>query len=314
MDLDAIRELAATGAIVPEAQVIQVLHLLAEIFAQESNLVQVPSPVVICGDVHGQLDDVLWMLECAGGTDQNFLFMGDYVDRGTHSLNTFLVLACLKLKSPNNVFLLRGNHECRQTSRTYGFYNECWLNYGHGGVWFAVNDVFDLLPSAAVVDGRVFAVHGGLSPLLPLTEMISLENRFEEIPPEGPLADLYWSDPDGDNSPIEWRKNMRGSGYVFGRSVVHKFVHLNKLDFVTRSHQVVAKGFMWYYPEERWTDGEGRLITVWSAPNYAYRQVNKASILKYNFDGHPKCDIVVFDAAEKRIPLENVPVDSLYFA
>ena len=314
MDVEATRQIAASGEIVPEDQVICVMDKLSELLCRENNVIFVPAPVVICGDVHGQLDDVLWLLDRAGGTNQRFLFMGDYVDRGTHSLNTFLVFACLKLQHPDQVFLLRGNHESRQTSRMYGFYNECWLNYGHMGVWMAVQDVFDLLPCAAIVDGRVFAVHGGLSPTVPLVELISLEDRFREAPSEGSIADLYWSDPDPEDNSEKWRKNTRGSGYTFPCKAVREFAHLNKLDFVARSHQVVEKGFMWYFPDANLKDASGRLITVWSAPNYAYRQVNKASVLKYGFTGQPKCDLVVFDAAEKRIPLKNVPVESMYFA
>jgi hypothetical protein len=128
-----------------------------------------------------------WAAVCASA--RRFLFLGDYVDRGHHSLSTFLYLACLKIKAPDRIHLLRGNHESRQVSQTYGPYTECLLNSGHAQVWAFANEVFDLLPFAAVVSGRFFAVHGGLSPSLPYVCMISELDRRGEIPDEGPITD-----------------------------------------------------------------------------------------------------------------------------
>ena len=313
--LDAVIAHLQDGNHLDEKCVLVLLEKLTEVLYEEPNLLRLYAPVTICGDIHGQLFDLFELFETGGDpATTQYLFMGDYVDRGYFSLETFMYLVALKLKYPQNIHLLRGNHECRRVSESYGFYNECWLNYGHMGVWMAVQDVFDLLPCAAIVDGRVFAVHGGLSPTVPLVELISLEDRFREAPSEGSIADLYWSDPDPEDNSEKWRKNTRGSGYTFPCKAVREFAHLNKLDFVARSHQVVEKGVMWYFPDANLKDASGRLITVWSAPNYAYRQVNKASVLKYGFPGRPKCDLVVFDAAEKRIPLKNVPVEAMYFA
>jgi hypothetical protein len=140
---------------------------------------------------------------------KRFLFVGDYVDRGWHSLNTFLYLVCLKLEFPECVYMLRGNHESRQVSTRYGFYHEIILNYGHAGLWMMCMECFDLLPMAALIDTDVFCVHGGLSPKIPMIEKVSLLDRRVELPPQGPLADICWSDPE---SVSTWRENTRGAG------------------------------------------------------------------------------------------------------
>jgi diadenosine tetraphosphatase ApaH/serine/threonine PP2A family protein phosphatase len=318
---------------VPESHVVRVLIRFMEVINQENNVLLVASPIYVVGDIHGQLDDLLFLFgrvdalpvgaPRAHGRDlftrplafdasKRFLFMGDYVDRGYHSLNTFLYLLCLKLEYPQAIYLLRGNHESRQISNRYGFYHECVLNYGHAGLWMLCMEAFDLLPMGALVDQDVFCVHGGLSPKLPMLEKISLLDRQQEIPQQGPLADLCWSDPENVGS---WRENTRGAGYLFGRNETMKFTRINRLDFVARSHQLAMGGYASYF------DGPGprgyRLITVWSAPNYSYRSGNKAAILGIRIDAGER-HLVVFDAAPEEIrirpPPEEMPASAQYFA
>jgi hypothetical protein len=198
-DLPALRAALSTTktAPIPESVVVNLLIRLMELLNEENNVVLVPSPIYIVGDIHGQLDDLLWMFQQVGALREvdesndrrsgefigakRFVFMGDYVDRGWHSLNTFLYLATLKLEFPFDIYLLRGNHESRQISIRYGFYHEVILNYGHSGLWSMANDVFDLLPLAALVDGDVFCLHGGLSPKLPTLDAFSLLDRRAEL-------------------------------------------------------------------------------------------------------------------------------------
>jgi hypothetical protein len=155
--------------IVEEKSVVSILFKLMELLYDECNLLELQSPITLCGDIHGQSNDLLELFHCATGTPcpptalcQQFLFIGDYVDRGHHSLDTFLYLVCLKICYPKILFLLRGNHESRQVSHLYGLYQETHLNYGHIQIWRLCNEAFDLLPLAAVIDRRLFAVHGGL--------------------------------------------------------------------------------------------------------------------------------------------------------
>jgi diadenosine tetraphosphatase ApaH/serine/threonine PP2A family protein phosphatase len=326
---------------VPEKEVLRILVRLMEVLNQENNVLLVPSPIYIVGDIHGQLDDLLFLfgrvdalpvgprdevtsrtprvLSRDGFTaplsfdpSKHFLFMGDYVDRGSHSLNTFLYLVCLKLQFPSAIYLLRGNHESRQISNRYGFYHECILNYGHAGLWMLCMEAFDLLPMGALIDQDVFCVHGGLSPKLPMLEKISLLDRQQEIPQSGPLADLCWSDPENVAS---WRENTRGAGYLFGRNETIKFTRINRLEFIARSHQLAMEGFATFFegPETRGY----RLITVWSAPNYSYRSGNKATILGIRTKEQEN-DLVIFDAAPDEIrikpPPEEMPASAQYFS
>ena len=314
---------------VPESKVMKILLKLMEVLNQENNVVLVAGPVYIVGDIHGQLEDLRVMFHKTGLISRpdepindlknnKYLFLGDYVDRGYHSLNTFLYLACLKLRFPDRIVLLRGNHESRQVSTRYGFYYEVILNYGHAGLWMMCNDVFDLLPMAALVDEDVFCVHGGLSPALPLIERISLLDRQKELPPKGPLADLCWSDPE---SVSTWRENTRGAGYLFGPTDTRKFTIINRLRYVCRSHQLAMQGYAEYFGDD---DGHTkyRLITVWSAPNYSYRSGNKASVLLKDRSQDPWPDPqIIFEEAsqlgkewEIKPSNEERPVNSTYFA
>jgi serine/threonine-protein phosphatase 4 catalytic subunit len=122
--------------------------------------------------------------------------MGDLVDRGHHSVETLLLLLCYKAKYPDRITLIRGNHETRQVTQSYGFYDECIRKYGTANVWRYCTEVFDYLTIAAVVDDCVFCVHGGLSPDLSTLDEIRVLARNEEVPNSGPFCDLLWSDPD----------------------------------------------------------------------------------------------------------------------
>jgi diadenosine tetraphosphatase ApaH/serine/threonine PP2A family protein phosphatase len=290
-DLPGLRARIARGTIIDELALCEVLDRLLLVLLREDNLLFVQTPLVVCGDIHGQLEDLQELFvtaERASGhaaadgrarLAARYLFMGDYVDRGHFSLNTLLFLAAHKLERPADFFLLRGNHESRQVTQQYGFYQETLTKYGHTGVWGKAMLCFDALPVAALIDGRVFAVHGGLSPDVVMVARVLAMDRRREIPEEGPLADLTWSDPE-EIEALDFRPNHRGAGFVFGPRPVKVFNHLNRIVLVTRSHQLVQNGFRWYYKDGRsGRPPEGRLINVWSAPNYGYTSGNLASVL-----------------------------------
>jgi diadenosine tetraphosphatase ApaH/serine/threonine PP2A family protein phosphatase len=311
---ESVRQETQNAEVISEDKVVTILLKLMEILYKETNVLQLHSPITICGDIHGQLDDLLELFNTAGGIkDQTFLFMGDYVDRGWFSMNTFLYLATLKIENPTQFYLLRGNHETRQVTQMYGFLQETLLNYGHSGIWTLANEVFDLLPMAAVVDKYIFAVHGGISPDFPYYQMISSHNRQDELPPKGGLADLCWSDPEDVQ---DWRPNMRGAGTAFGAKQVSKFLHENKLNLITRSHQLAKDGYAWKFPALEQKSGlTGALITVWSAPNYMYTSGNMASILRYGYwDGPNRVDLKIFGPNKKRLTIKNPAVAGHYFA
>jgi diadenosine tetraphosphatase ApaH/serine/threonine PP2A family protein phosphatase len=299
MDPDAWITTIREGKRLTEDQAVALFTQLMDVLYQEGTIHPLALPVTICGDVHGQLYDVFELFKVSGGVENNrYVFLGDYVDRGYYSLETFAYLGALKLKYPDSVYLLRGNHECRQVNQLYGFYDQCLNTYGHAGLWRMCNEVFDLLPIGAVIANSVFCIHGGLSPEIKLIEQVPLIERQDELPSSGPLADLAWSDPDD----IEgWAVNQRGAGWLFGTRPTREFCHMNKIDLITRAHQLAINGFQWHFDDNQ-------LVTVWSAPNYMYRSCNDASVLKIS-ENHER-EFVVFSAVpndQQVIPEDAAP-------
>ncbi|KAL8869312.1 MAG: hypothetical protein Q9174_004367, partial [Haloplaca sp. 1 TL-2023] len=308
-DLDrAISDLRACKTI-PEPAVRDLCHKARELLIEEGNVVQVDAPVTICGDIHGQFHDLMELFRVGGDIpDTNYLFMGDFVDRGFYSLESFLLLLCLKVRYPDRITLIRGNHESRQITTVYGFYDECQRKYGSANVWRYCCEVFDYLALGALVlgtsaqlemdeesaaslsamdeeieieimnsrgdvtsrfprnrrryddpnasspprspkanglppsnsGGAVLCVHGGLSPLVETIDNIRLLDRKQEVPHEGAMCDLLWSDPDEIDG---WGLSPRGAGFLFGSDIVKRFNHVNDLSLIARAHQLVMEGF-----------------------------------------------------------------------
>ncbi|RMZ76011.1 hypothetical protein DV738_g5160, partial [Chaetothyriales sp. CBS 135597] len=352
-DLDrAIAQLRACRPI-PEAQVRELCYKARELLIEEGNVVTVDAPVTICGDIHGQFHDLMELFRVGGDVpDTNYLFMGDFVDRGFYSIESFLLLLCLKVRYPDRITLIRGNHESRQITTVYGFYDECIRKYGSANVWRYCCEVFDYLALGALIlgastevppntiqqsdgattalssfaddsqiaipgedeeiecevldaagdilsrtlrrpyslppaggqaslfspppttTGSILCVHGGLSPLIETIDLIRLLDRKQEVPHEGAMCDLLWSDPDEIES---WGLSPRGAGYLFGSEIVRHFNHKNDLSMIARAHQLVMEGYKEMFDKS--------IVTVWSAPNYCYRCGNVAAILELGEDG-----------------------------
>ena len=272
-NLSAMKERALRCELLTAAEVELVCGAAREVLAREPNVLTVSTPVTIAGDIHGQFHDLLQLLRTAGAetsTSTTYLFLGDYVDRGRHSVEVITLLLLLKLERPGQVLLLRGNHEARQQTQVFGFYDECLLKYGDSQVWRAFTHTFDFLPVAAVVDRRLFCCHGGLSPLAPAVDDLRGEDRVRELPAAGPLADLAWSDPD--DSCAGWAPSPRGAGHLFGEDVLEAWNLTNGLELLVRGHQMVEDGFFWHHSRQT--------LTLFSAPNYMYRCGNTAAILE----------------------------------
>ena len=241
-----------------------------EILQEESNVQPVKAPVTICGDIHGQFYDLAELFRIGGSCpDSNYLFMGDYVDRGYYSLETVTLLMALKVRYRHRITILRGNHESRQITQVYGFYDECLRKYGNANVWKHFTDTFDYLPMTAVVEDRIFCLHGGLSPSIDTLDHPRDLDRVQEVPHEGPMCDLVWSDPD---DRCGWGISPRGAGYTFGQDITEQFTHINGLHFIARAHQLVMEGYQWQHNKG--------VVTVFSAPNYCYRCGNQAAIME----------------------------------
>ena len=161
-----------------------------EIFLSQPILLELEAPLKICGDIHGQYYDLLRLFEYGGfPPESNYLFLGDYVDRGKQSLETICLLLAYKIKYPEEFFLLRGNHECASINRIYGFYDECKRRYNIK-LWKTFTDCFNCLPIAAIVDEKIFCCHGGLSPNLQSMEQIWQIMWPTDVPDQGLLCDL----------------------------------------------------------------------------------------------------------------------------
>ena len=246
----------------------------AEVFLEEPSLLEIEPPVNICGDIHGQFSDLIRVLQCHD-FDENtkYLFLGDYVDRGEQSLEVVCLLFAMKLRFPDNIFLLRGNHESPEMTESFGFVDECERKLDYSIVSH-FHDLFDCLPIAAVVGEKIFCVHGGLSPSLKSLDDIRSVVRPCGIPEEGIVADLLWSDP----SPATetWGPNDRGSTFTWGLRIAEKFLDDNNLERIVRGHQMAFGGYDFpFAPNED-------VITIFTASCYANRFTNSAAFLSVN--------------------------------
>lgn len=272
---------------VTEGQLKALCTTVREVFLTQSPLLELEAPLKICGDVHGQYHDLLRLFEYGGfPPESNYLFLGDYVDRGKQSLETIMLLFAYKTKFPENFFLLRGNHECASITRIYGFYDECKRRYNIK-LWKQFCDVFNCMPVCAVVDEKIICMHGGLSPEITNFDQIRRLVRPTDVPDTGLICDLLWADPDKDIA--GWAENDRGVSFIFGPDVVTNFLQKHDLDLVCRAHQVVEDGYEFF--------AKRQLITIFSAPNYCGEFDNAGAMM--TIDETLMCSFKVLKPAKK---------------
>ena len=254
--------------------IIKLCELVKPILKNEPNVIKINSPLNIFGDIHGQFSDMIHFLEMTGLPPiQHFLFMGDYVDRGNNSIEVCALLFAMKIMFPNNINILRGNHECPEVNSMYGFLTECESRFGSEGrnVFNKINDVLCILPLCAIVSEKIFCVHGGISPHLKKVNDINKINRFTTIPDGGLLCDLMWSDPNNSQNET-WGMNSRGISCTYNINAVETFLKNNKLQLICRAHQLVSEGYKFTH--------NNKLITVFSAPNYCGNCGNDGAVMK----------------------------------
>jgi len=279
---------------VTEVQALAILRQCTDVFTAEPNVLKVKSPVTVVGDIHGQYYDLMKIFEVGGNlTDTNYLFLGDYVDRGCFGIECLLYLYTLKLWYPDRLFLIRGNHECRHLTEYFTFKRECLHKYSEK-VYDACIESFMALPLSGLLDGKFFCVHGGISPELNTVSDIDRINRFQEPGSFGLLCDLLWSDPvpnfghesepSQHPSPVPpgqlWGHNTtRGCSYYFTYEAVIKFLERNGLLGVIRGHEAQDAGYVMFRktPTKKFPS----VITVFSAPNYLDVYHNRGAVLKY---------------------------------
>lgn len=255
-----------------EEQLKALCRVSQKAFLEQPTLLELEAPVKLGGDIHGQFHDLLRMLEVGGlPPESNYLFLGDYVDRGRHGLETITLLLAYKVKYPENFFMLRGNHETASVSRIYGFFDECKRRYCTK-IWRTFVDVFNSMPIAACIDDKVLCMHGGLSPELTSLDEIRCVARPMDIPEEGLVCDLLWADPDPEVQ--GWGPNDRGISYTFGPDVVTQFLKDFDMDLIVRAHQVVEDGYEFF--------ADRSLVTLFGAPAYMGEFDNCAALMAVN--------------------------------
>jgi serine/threonine-protein phosphatase 2B catalytic subunit len=265
-----------------KADVVLLIKAANKYFRAEPNMLYLHDPVTIVGDIHGQFHDLkeIFRLGENPGTITKYLFLGDYVDRGNYSLEVIFVLYALKIAHPNEVFLLRGNHECKLMTVTHNFRTDCLKKYDQE-LYSMFIESFNNLPISCIINGKYLAVHGGLSPKVKSILEINKLNRFREPPSEGVLCDLLWADPTFDEGGVMKSKfeqnESRGCSFFFGYEATIDFLRQNELLTIIRAHEVQYEGYRAYH----WGNSIFPvLMTVFSAPNYCGHHQNKGAILK----------------------------------
>jgi serine/threonine-protein phosphatase 5 len=273
--------------------VITIMLRAKELFDAMPNIVDVPVPtgskITVCGDVHGQFYDLANSIFARNGLpskENPYVFNGDFVDRGSFSVEVILTLLAIKVWCPEAIHLTRGNHESVNMNKIYGFEGEVKAKYTKDILFHLFTEVFQSLPLAYVLDGsvdgsadgrRAFVVHGGLFSRdgVTLEELQAIDRRTE--PDDGLMAEMLWSDPQ--DAP-GWGPSKRGIGVSFGPDVTHRFLDANNLDIVVRSHEMKEEGYE--------VGAEGRLITIFSAPNYCDQMGNKGAYIHFDHCMKPR--------------------------
>jgi serine/threonine-protein phosphatase 5 len=256
----------------------QILRQMHDLLDTLPTLVDVTVPddgrITVCGDVHGQLYDLLNIFALNGEPSETnpYLFNGDFVDRGSFSVEVIFLLFAYKLALPDHMHLTRGNHETRNMNAMYGFQGEVKAKFSTA-LFDGFTSCFHVLPLCMCINEKVFVVHGGLfqDDAVTLDDIRAIDRR-REPPDSGLMSDMMWSDP----QPFPGRApSKRGVGCQFGPDVVAQFLETNGLQLVVRSHEVKPEGF-------EWLPGKG-LVTIFSAPNYCDQVGNKGCYI--HFDG-----------------------------
>ncbi|XP_065051782.1 serine/threonine-protein phosphatase 5-like [Rhopilema esculentum] len=261
----------------------EILLQIKEYFSKGPSLCEIEIPetnkFTVCGDIHGQYYDLLNIFDMNGipSKENPYLFNGDFVDRGSFSVEVILTLFGFKLLYPDFFFMARGNHESSTMNQMYGFEGEVKSKYS-SSMAELFTEVYNLLPLAHVINGKILAMHGGLfsEDGVKLNDIKAID-RNRQPPESGLMCDLLWSDPQPQNGRSP---SKRGVGTMFGPDVTFKFCKENGLDYIIRSHEVKEEGYEVAH--------EGKCITVFSAPNYCDQMGNKGAYITLDKTLKPK--------------------------
>ena len=259
---------------IEEQTVITLLKTAENILHDEPIVLRIEPQATIVGDIHGNIDDLIRIFQrLRYPPSMKYIFMGDYIDRGMYGTEVMLLLLALKIKFPQSIYLLRGNHESRSLTSYYGFFREVTGKYS-SNVYDAFVDVFHQLPLCAVLGGKILCLHGGISPEWDTIEQLEAMQKPEEISGPGIFTDIIWSDPD--QTIEEFVPNDRGCGYFYGTVALDRFLNNNDIDLLVRSHELCEDGISWpYIDQENCLD---RCLTIFSNTNYC-DHTNSSSVL-----------------------------------
>nr|CAD2170645.1 unnamed protein product [Meloidogyne enterolobii] len=270
----------------PADEVLRLLNEVRRCFFLQPMLLKIGTPVNICGDLHGQFNDLMRIMDSEGFPHcRSYLFLGDYVDRGAQSVELILFMLACKVRYPKNFYMLRGNHETSSINKSYGFYKNVLDLYRSDQLYDAFNKVFDCMPLAALISGRILCMHGGLSPPMLEAKNLKVIDAIERPLPDSLInpannqmaVDLLWADPDV-NVPL-FAANRRGVGHIFGQEVIDRIRTRFGVDLIIRAHQVVLDGHEFF----NGTPDSG-LITLFTAPHYCGMYDNSGAIVRVAVD------------------------------
>lgn len=251
--------------------ILELIQIATEIFKMEPTILTVPAQTCVVGDIHGHILDLFRVLrEFKPPPLHNYLFLGDFVDRGEFSLETMVLVLLLKILHPSRVFVIRGNHEFSEMCNFCGFMREIEMVYGaNSGVGRAFIECFSWMPLAASINGHFLCVHGGIGEdFIHITQLFSIRRPIYGFESEV-CADLLWSDPNPEEDNIV--PSSRGLGSFFGLTALKEFLRNNNHQVLLRGHQCVESGV-----EELF---DGLMYTVFTASRYCDTVDNKAGVL-----------------------------------
>lgn len=288
--------LASTSTKYNEAEISWLCASVRQIFLNEKTVLYLDPPIHICGDLHGQFNDLLRIFQLVGTPpNATFLFLGDYIDRGKNGCEVIILLYVVKCLYPENVYLIRGNHEFNEMTERYGFKEECDTRFQKKkdgkNFYQKVVSSFKYLPVCSILNDRIFCVHGGISSLVVDRQHLNFVRKvgssltsFDQIQTE-----FLWSDPN--NSVLEYgenpkRKRLKIDFKIFGKNALKSFLKNNNFDFVIRSHEFCERGFNWPFGESE------KLLTIFSSLNYCEGD-NRAAVALISDDN--KVSVLDFD-------------------
>ncbi|CDS41237.1 protein phosphatase 1 catalytic subunit [Echinococcus multilocularis] len=269
-----------------EAELTHLCSVMPDVLMEDAIVMDIhmASSLYIVGDIYGQFGDLLRIFMRLGYPPENrYLFLGNYINRGTRSIETLAFLYALKLRYPRHIYLLRGNHECQHISRHYGFFDECVKRYNRR-LWRGFVSTFDYLPLIAIIEEKIFCCHSGMSPSVQFSGVSSLQEfrdyvakltpRPTEINTNILMTHYTWSEPDPEVN--GWEQNPAGLAYLYGPSVVKSFCERLGIQQIIRSNELLEKGYEFFCDE--------RLLTIFSVPNFLGAFTNDGAIAEVSKD------------------------------